>query len=128
MFNKFMKGFKKNKKGFTLTELVIVVAILGILAAIVVPIYAASLKDAKETADNANKQALQSAAALYVAENGWPPDTEEWTGKDNENWKSYLTEWPSRQQDSKVWKVTITGDDTKTIEVKEVDPPQSPSG
>ncbi|NLC68404.1 MAG: type II secretion system protein [Clostridiaceae bacterium] len=113
-----MKGFKKNKKGFTLTELVIVVAILGVLAAIVVPIYSASLKEAREAADNANERALRSAAALYVAENGWPSEgtLKEWTSSNATEWQTYLTDWPERQQDESEWKVTIDGS-AKKIDV-----------
>ena len=45
MFKRLMK-MKEDKKGFTLAELLIVVAIIGVLVAISVPIFTAQLKKA----------------------------------------------------------------------------------
>jgi len=60
-------------KGFTLIEILIVVILLGILAAIVVPMFSATADEAKVTAQQADIQTLQSAVALYRAkESGFP--------------------------------------------------------
>ncbi len=59
--------------GFTLVELLIVVIILGILAAIVVPQFASSTTDAQDAAVETNLQNLRSAVQLYRQEHGhWP--------------------------------------------------------
>lgn len=98
MFKWLLKRMKKNNKGFTLVELVVVIAILGILAAIAVPKLTASRKDAAITAHNANVKVLMNAANMYIAENGEPTaDNFEWnknkkTGDDG--WGKYLQEWP----------------------------------
>ena len=58
--------FKKlNKKGFTLAELLIVVAIIGVLVAISIPIFTNQLEKAREATDAAN---IRSAYAEVVAE------------------------------------------------------------
>ena len=59
--------FKKlNKKGFTLAELLVVVAIIGVLVAISIPIFTSQLEKAREATDAANIRAayaeLSSAA------------------------------------------------------------------
>ena len=56
----------KKRKGFTLVELVIVVAIIGILAGFVAIKFSGSQKKAKENADYAN--ASNIATAAYMAE------------------------------------------------------------
>lgn len=45
---------KKNKKGFTLAELLIVVAIIGVLVAISIPIFTSQLEKSREATDAAN--------------------------------------------------------------------------
>jgi type IV pilus assembly protein PilA len=61
---------KRNKKGFTLVELVVVVAILGILAALAVPRFMGTQDNAKKQTHNANVRTIESALSLYVAEEG----------------------------------------------------------
>nr|WP_307991000.1 prepilin-type N-terminal cleavage/methylation domain-containing protein [uncultured Niameybacter sp.] len=61
-----MKKKLNNKKGFTLAELLIVVAIIGILVAISIPIFTSKLGDAKEATDQANERAAKAAAATEV--------------------------------------------------------------
>jgi general secretion pathway protein G len=61
-------------RGFTLVELLIVVIILAILAAIVVPQFSAATTDAQESALDANLNAMRSAIELYkVQHNGVYP-------------------------------------------------------
>ena len=55
---------KLNKKGFTLAELLIVVAIIAVLVAIAIPIFTAQLEKAREATDAAN---IRAAYAEVVA-------------------------------------------------------------
>lgn len=55
----------RNQKGFTLMELMIVIVIIGVLAAIGVPAYNNYVKSAKEKACAANVSVIQNA--LYIA-------------------------------------------------------------
>lgn len=52
---------KNNKKGFTLAELLVVVAIIGILVAISIPIFTSQLEKAREATDVANMRAAKAA-------------------------------------------------------------------
>ena len=66
MLNKFMK----NKKGFTLIELVVVVAILGVLALLIVPNVTNRISEAKEAVLEANIKVINNAIKLYYAMEG----------------------------------------------------------
>src|ERR1043166_3633227 len=59
--------------GFTLVELLIVVIILSILAAIVVPQFASSTTDAKYSALDSNLATMRAAAELYNQQHGMYP-------------------------------------------------------
>ena len=59
----------KNKKGFTLIEVLVVVLILAVLAALVVPRIAQSTSDAKDAVDSANWAMLIRALELYATNN-----------------------------------------------------------
>lgn len=48
---------KTNKKGFTLAELLIVVAIIAVLVAIAIPVFTAQLEKSREAVDAANIRA-----------------------------------------------------------------------
>ena len=58
----------KTKKGFTLIELMIVVAIIGILAAIAIPKFADLIKKSKEGSTKGSMGALRSALTIYYGE------------------------------------------------------------
>ena len=87
---------KINRKGFTLAELLIVVAIVGILVAISIPIFSVQLHKARVAADWANLRAYYSEIqADYIA-----------TGKANP--KVPIDEWHTE----------ITFLDGQTVELK----------
>lgn len=68
-----MENKKRNKKsGFTLIELVVVIAIIGVLAAVVTPRIRISLAKAKDTSAVAALDALRTASNVYYAEKGVP--------------------------------------------------------
>lgn len=68
----------KNKKGFTLIELMLVVIIIGVLVSMVVPRLAGRSEEARVAAVKADINANISVALdLYELDNGKYPDTEE---------------------------------------------------
>ena len=108
----------KKKKGFTLIELVIVIAIIGVLAAIAIPSYNTARKKAANTAHNANVQMLKSAAILKQSEINDASTSITWT-KDSHDGNTYVEKWPEIPAGADVsensYVVTITKD---AIDVK----------
>jgi type IV pilus assembly protein PilA len=74
---------KKNEKGFTLIELMIVIAIIGILAAIAIPNFINYRKRSYNTAANADIKNLYTAAQAYFTDN---PDGASITLQDYKNY------------------------------------------
>ena len=69
------------RRGFTLIEILIVVVILGILAAVVVPQFTNASEDANDAAVRSQLQPLRGQIELYRAQVGADPDliTTGWT-------------------------------------------------
>lgn len=63
---------KKNNKGFTLAELLIVVAIIAVLVAIAIPIFTNQLENSREAVDASN---IRAAYAEIAASALTDPDT-----------------------------------------------------
>lgn len=66
-------ALKNKKKGFTLLELLVVLAILAILIAIAVPVYKNQKEKAAITAHNANVRVLETAVESYRQDKGKYP-------------------------------------------------------
>jgi len=68
-----MKRFKSTN-GFSLVELMIVIVIIGVLAAVAVPIYSNNVKKAKTSEADATMGVVRQELRIYLGANGTYPD------------------------------------------------------
>ena len=79
----------KNKKGFTLAELLIVVAIIAVLVAIAIPIFSAQLEKSREATDIANiRAAYAEVVANALDRSGYEWSTTVLLKQEQENWQT----------------------------------------
>ena len=72
-------NYRNFKRGFTLIELVVVIAIFGILAGIAIPRFLAAQEEARGAKLLADMRTIESAANMYAARNGvYPSDIDPW--------------------------------------------------
>ena len=71
-----MKNSRSKRPGFSLIEMVIVVLILGIVAAVTAPRMFGQAQDAKENATKSQLAVLRNIVQLYYNEEGSMPDDE----------------------------------------------------
>ena len=94
---------KSQQAGFSLIEIMVVVVILGILAAMVVPKIVNRPDDARIVKAKQDVLSIQNALELYKLDNGYYPTTDQSlmalvekpsTSPEPKNWKSYLKSLP----------------------------------
>ena len=105
----------KKKKGFTLIELIVVIAILGILILILVPSVMGAKNKAESVAYDLTIKKLNDAAILFTID--YPNTRVTWSSHDggtkadkgkeitsgnlHEAWYLYLDEWPKNPMNPK---------------------------
>ena len=72
-----MKTYVHNNRGFTLIEIMVVVVILGILAAIVVPRFLDRPDQAKVTKAQVDMKGIEEALGMFKLDNGFFPSTDQ---------------------------------------------------
>jgi general secretion pathway protein G len=68
---------RSKQRGFTLIEIMVVVVILGVLAAIIVPKFLGRPDEAKVTKAKVDIKSLEESLGLFKLDNGFYPSTEQ---------------------------------------------------
>lgn len=73
--NRFFTGTGRRRRGFTLVELLVVIVVLAVLAAIVLPKFMNSSQRSKESALKSDLKLLRNAVNLFFTDTGAYPKT-----------------------------------------------------
>jgi prepilin-type N-terminal cleavage/methylation domain-containing protein len=123
MVNK--SGCMKSGRGFTLIELVIVIAIIGVLAGIAIPTYYSYIDKARVTVSLSIMDALRKDMEAYYNQYQAYPDTVDFTNFTDQNGNSILLSLDASGLKKKVFSwdsyVYVATDLTYTITAKAID-------
>ncbi len=123
---------KNNKKGFTLAELLIVVAIIAVLVAIAIPIFTSQLEKSREATDVADARDYYAEIATALVSGDLNATKTEVRVGNNlkatatydegvlksvtvEDWKAHQTVANWQSGDQVIAGVTVDGDDTNWV-------------
>ena len=76
---------RRNRKGFTLAELLIVVAIIAVLVAIAVPLFVGQITKAEESVKKANIRTVRGEAVIYILSMATPEGAADKADENNKN-------------------------------------------
>ena len=108
---------KKNNKGFSLVELIIVIAIMAVLIGLLAPQYLRFVDKSKKSADVSNAQALATAFNVAFAD-GKISSLGDYTGNIGDSIANVNASWPTPKSKSSVtWTVTLGSDGVSSIKL-----------
>lgn len=107
----------KGDKGFTLIELIVVIAVLGVLATLIIPRVVGVQSDAETAAMDANEKIIRNALERYYLDNDekYPVTLEELEG-------GYLDEIPDSFEDHYKYEPEDDGKDYSLTLIKNTEP------
>ena len=101
----------KNKKGFTLVELIVVMAILAILAAILIPSVGGMIERSNQAVDDATGRNLYMAGTMALAQNqnlAYDDDL-----KANDDVLAFMGTFPTEGKTGGIFALTVNASGTK---------------
>lgn len=104
---------KKNNKGFSLVELIIVIAIMAVLIGLLAPQYLKFVEKSKKSADVSNAQALATAFNVAFADGAIGAAT--YSGTSGQVGTAVSAQWPEAKSTTGAWTVVVDSDGVKTI-------------
>lgn len=103
---------RRARRGFTLIELMIVVAIIGILAAVAVPSFIDATDEARVARIQADLSTIGAAVEIYYAKNGRYPSTLDDLVADADGRNGYLRAKPKPPVDGGSYTLGANGEVT----------------
>lgn len=109
---------ERGVKGFTLMEMLIVVAIIAVLIAIAIPTFTAQLENSREATDAANlRSAYAEVKADYLMNNASSSKTVASVQADTTSWSNSSLQWPTELKDSTTGKAPLPGANGWTVSI-----------